>query len=631
MSRQSLQNKPSESMKNQTSKKMRQLLLENERLKALVKRQDIILASIPDIIMELDSDRKYTWTNSAGLEFFGEDVVGKKDVEYFEGERIRNVIIQPLFSVTEKLTYVESWQRRKDGVIRLLAWWYRALDDGYGSMTGSIGMARDITEQKLAEQELERYRDHLEEMVKVRTFDLGHAVAAANAANQAKSVFLTNMSHEIRTPMNAVLGFAQLLQRDASLSPESRNRVATILKSGEHLLAIINEILEMSRIEAGRVELRTQSVDLHALLNDLGVMFRMRADEKKLFFTLDIATDLQHSILVDLSKLRQVLINLLGNAVKFTKAGSITLRAFAVESARIAIEVQDSGIGITADEQSKLFRPFERTRSGEQAAGGTGLGLAISREYARLMGGDITVTSNVGEGSCFRFEFPVEVTDKVQIAVKQSCRVSGLVPGQGEIRVLVVDDLKENRELLREMLEPLGFVIDEAASSEEAIEKIPVFSPRIILMDQVMPGMNGSEATSILRVTHSKESLAIIGVTASTFEDEKKQFLDSGLNSCIAKPFREQELYDVLSRYAGVLFETEAYAELSVMQQYVELPTLEKMSAEWRKALSEALTRKNITRIKNLGEEARLNDPVLADWLLERIARYDMDGLKKLG
>ena len=292
--------------------------------------------------------------------------------------------------------------------------------------------------------------------------------------------------------MNAVLGFSQLLERDPSLSPAAKEKVSTIMKSGEHLLAIINDILEMSRIEAGRVEMRVESVDMHALLDDLAVMFRMRAEGKGLSFALESAADLPRYIVADLGKLRQVMINLLGNAVKFTKEGSILLRAFSAGSDRIAIDVQDSGIGITPEEQAKLFRPFERLRSGEQAAGGTGLGLAISREYAHLMGGEISVTSVAGEGSCFRFVFSAPVSEEAPASAVTPRHVTALAPGQGEIRILVVDDIGTNRELLRGMLEPLGFIVDEAIDGSEAIEKVNALKPRIILWIRLCPVWMGA-------------------------------------------------------------------------------------------------------------------------------------------
>jgi len=494
---------------------------------------------------------------------------------------------------------------------------------------GEMGLARKSAEE--ANMELQTHHLHLEEVVEKRTAELLLARDAANAASRAKSQFLTNMSHEIRTPMNAVLGFAQLLERDPSLSPVARNKVATIVKSGEHLLSIINDILEMSRIEVGRIELWQQPVDLASLLDDLAVMFRMRAEGKELTFDLDCAPGLPHHIMADLGKLRQVLINLLGNAVKFTTTGSILLRAFPVGSDRIVIEVHDSGIGITPEELDTIFRPFERTRSGQQAAGGTGLGLTISREYAQLMGGEISVESLSGKGSCFRFEFFGPMTSLLPASAETSRRVTRLASGQGEIRILVADDHSVNRELLRGMLEPLGFIVEEAADGREVLEKSRIQPPRIILMDLVMPGMDGAEATRILRATHPQESLAIIGITASAFEREKQQFIDAGINAYIAKPFREQQLYDLLARHAGIQFEFEESEALADVLAGPELPSLDKMSPDWRDEFRQVLARNNITRIRKLGEEAKERDPLLSAWLLERVGLYDMDGLKKLG
>jgi len=609
-------------------RKLAELKVSEERFRTLVN-------TIPDLIWLKDADGIYLSCNRMFERFFGaveEEIVGKSDYDFVDRDLADSFREHDRTAMAAgKPTSNEEWITfADDGHRALLETTKTPMYDAEGTLIGVLGVARDITERKRAADELEFHHQHLEELVKERTAELLLARDAANAANQAKSMFLANMSHEIRTPMNAVLGFAQLLERDPDLSFQARNKVATIMKSGEHLLAIINDILEMSRIEAARVELREETLDLHTLLDDLTVMFRLRAEEKGLTFTLNIAPDLPRYIVADLGKLRQVLINLLGNAVKFTKQGSITLYACCVGIDRIAVEVQDTGIGITPEEHEKLFRPFERTRSGEQAAGGTGLGLVISREYAHLMEGDITVASAADEGSCFRFEFHAPVSVVTPAVAATAHRITGLVPGQGELHVLIVDDQKSNRMLLRGMLEPFGFVVDDATDGQEAIVKASLQKPRIILMDLVMPVMDGSEATRILRRKYPKESLAIIGITASAFETEKQRFLGAGINAYIAKPFREQQLYDLLAHHAGVLFETEDAAGTTDMRQDAEPPTLARMSSEWRAAFQQALARKNITRIRKLGEEAKERDPVLSAWLLERAGLYDLDSLIKL-
>jgi PAS domain S-box-containing protein len=500
--------------------------------------------------------------------------------------------------------------------------------DSSGSPFAVCGIAMDVSDRKRVETELGEYRKHLEELVRQRTSEMEEARNAAETANQARGRFLANMSHEIRTPLNAVLGFAQLLEHDPLLSPQGRDKLRTIMKSGECLLSIINDVLAMARIEAGRIELRAIPVDLNELFHDLDAMFRLRAEEKGLSFASDCAESLPRFISADLGKLRQVLINLLGNAIKFTMYGSITMRAFPAEDDRIAIEIEDSGIGISPEELDSLFEPFVRSSSGADAAGGTGLGLAISREYAHLMDGEITVTSSIAAGSCFRFEFRAPASAPQPHFGSTHPRVIGLAPGQGGLRVLIVDDQSDNRYLLRTMLEPLGFDVDEACGGSEAIEKTRSRLPRIIFMDMVMPGMDGAEATRELRSSFPVGSLTIIGISASAFENQKNYFLESGIDAFIAKPFLKQELFDKLARHAGVRFVTEDL--LAVMPAGEALPTLERMSAGWLERFSLALSRGNITLIRQLAEEARESDPALSAYLQNRADLYDLAGLEKL-
>ena len=291
--------------------------------------------------------------------------------------------------------------------------------------------------------------------------------------------------------------------------------------------------------------------------------------------------------------------------------------------------MQDSGPGISSQEVEKLFRPFEQVTTGDQAAGGSGLGLAISREYARMLGGDITVVSTVGEGSCFCLDFPAPVSVELPFSADPPRRIIGLAPGQEEIRVLIVDDHDVNRGLLREMLQPLGFVVAEAVDGKEAMEKSLAETPRIIRLDLVMPGMSGGEATRILRSMPGNDSLAIIGITASAFEEARLDFLASGIDACISKPFQQEELLNLLAEHAGVCFESEE-PEAATVEQKKPVPTLDNMSLAWREAFQQALGRRNITRVRELANEAQHADAALSAWLLVRAGRYDLEEMKEL-
>ena len=618
-------------------KPYQELLVTNDKLRQQHDVLSNIMNSIPQSIFWKNEESVYLGCNQVFSRRAGladpDDIVGKVDFELpwssQEAEGYRADDREVMANYTPKRHIIET-QRQPDGSTIWVDTTKIPLTDASAKVTGVLGIYEDITLRKQTELELLQHREHLQELVQERTSELLLARDAAEAANQAKSVFLANMSHEIRTPMNAVIGFAQLLEHDPSLSSEAHDKVATIMKSGEHLLAIINDILEMSRIESGRIEMHCQALDLYELLNDLAVMVRLQTDKKGVSFTLDLSDGCPRYIVADLSKLRQILVNLLGNAVKFTKQGYIILRSTVSGGNRLVIEVQDSGIGIPVAEQQKLFHPFERTCGGEQTAGGTGLGLAISRKYARLMGGEVTVTSVADSGSCFRFEFPAPEAEDPPALLETPRRVVGLAPGQGEIRVLVVDDQSANRQLLRAMLTPLGFLVEEALGGEEAIDKVRATAPRIILMDLIMPGMDGVEATRILRRSYPMESLAIIGISASAFTFDKQHFLDAGLNGFIGKPFREQELYKFLTCHAGVIFNYEEDSVSSAAQVGMSPPALDQIPSEWLELFRQALARNNITRIRKLAEEIRGIDSDLASWLLELVSRYDLEGLKRL-
>jgi CheY-like chemotaxis protein len=395
-------------------------------------------------------------------------------------------------------------------------------------------------------------------------------------ANRAKSVFLANMSHEIRTPMNAILGFSQLMLRDQDLTPRQCQYLGTINRSGEHLLALINDILEMSKIEAGRTTLNTSTFDLTVLLKDLEMMFRVRTDEKRLSFCVEIIGDVPQYIETDINKLRQVFINVLGNAAKFTEQGGIAVRVRAVRDCAagpcLRVEIEDTGPGISLEEQDKLFRHFEQTKTGQQAGTGTGLGLAISREFVRLMAGTITVSSEVGKGSVFVIQLPLKEGEAQAVHAKEKPRhVLSLQPGQPACRILIADDVEDNRQLLAQLLEPIGFEIRLATNGAEAVREFEQWQPCLILMDFRMPVMDGHEAIRQIRAMPGGKEPKIIAVTASAMDENRQELMEIGADDFIGKPFREMELFEKIHAHVGVQYVYADHPKPAAEEELAEL------------------------------------------------------------
>ncbi len=363
--------------------------------------------------------------------------------------------------------------------------------------------------------------------------------------------------------MNAILGFSQLMLRDQDLTPRQCQYLETINRSGEHLLALINDILEMSKIEAGRTTLNLSTFDLPVLLKDLEMMFRVRTDEKKLAFSVEMIGDVPQYIVADVNKLRQVFINVLGNAVKFTEQGGIVLRVRADRASStgpvLQVEIEDTGPGISPDDQNKLFRHFEQTKTGQQTGTGTGLGLAISQEFVRLMGGAITVNSQVDKGSVFKIHLPLKEGDAQAVQAKDKPRqVLKLLPGQPTCRVLIADDIEDNRQLLAQLLGPVGFAIRLAVNGAEAVQAFEDWRPHLILMDFRMPVMDGHEAIHRIRAMDGGNVPKIIAVTASAMDENRQELMKIGADDFLSKPFREAELFLKIRTHLGVEY---IYAE----------------------------------------------------------------------
>ncbi|MBF0259814.1 MAG: transporter substrate-binding domain-containing protein [Desulfamplus sp.] len=461
---------------------------------------------------------------------------------------------------------------------------------------------------------------------------------AAEAANRAKSVFLANMSHELRTPLTAIMGFARVMIRSRTLPKEHLENAGIITRSGEHLLTLINQVLDLSKIEAGRATLNSKGFDLHNLLNDIEDLFSMRAQEKHLKLLFERSPGLPRYIVTDEVKLRQVLINLLNNAVKFTKEGGIAVRVkckesdFKLSEPTVCFEIEDTGPGIAPDESDKLFEAFLQTKSGQDSQEGTGLGLAISRKFVQLMGGDITVQSEVGKGSLFSFQIKAKITESSSINVREPTRrIIALEPGQPVYRLLIVDDKSDNRRLLVTLLAPLGFELKEAANGQEAVLTSEKWEPHLILMDMRMPVIDGYEATRQIKDTIKGQSIAIIAVTASAFEEERAMVLSAGCNDFVRKPFREEEIFQMMNKHLGIRFvwEEDVPEELKSVKKEIEKPLsmhlMENLSSELLSALEQAAIRGDSPAIELLIDEIRSIDGSLADALKDLSDNFEYD------
>ncbi|MEY4544814.1 MAG: hypothetical protein RL685_1009, partial [Pseudomonadota bacterium] len=433
---------------------------------------------------------------------------------------------------------------------------YTVRDPG-GRPLRMVGINWDVTEQLETERELREHRDHLEDLVRNRTLALHQAKEQADAANSAKSTFLASMSHEIRTPMNAVLGFGQLMERENDLSPRDRDRLSKIMSAGYHLLELINNVLEMSKIEAGRMEVKDATFDLHGAIAHVDAMVRKGMEDRGLAFVTTGTESLPRYVRSDVAKLRQILINLLSNSAKFTAAGSVTLRAsaegLADGHAQLRFAVTDTGVGIAAHELERVFEPFVQTESGIRKQTGTGLGMSISRDFARLLGGDLTVQSTPGVGTTFQVELRVTVGSRSELVESQVADGRRVDVAQGRrLTILIVDDQEDNRTFLREVLLSAGINVFEAENGAVAVARFVEVTPDLIFMDVKMPGMDGVEATLRIRQLPEGKHVPIVMLSASVFDDERQAVLQTGGNQFIAKPFQVADIWNALEQHLGV-------------------------------------------------------------------------------
>ena len=455
--------------------------------------------------------------------------------------------------------------------------------------------------------ERERKLVALVDLLRYNERALLEAKERAEAASQAKSIFLSNMSHELRTPLNAVIGFSHLMATSDSLSDEDKKKVAIINRSGSHLLTLINSVLDLSKIEAGRVELMDEVTDVDSLVRELVDMLSPRAEKAGLSLALTIEGSFPH-VRVDPIKLRQVLVNLIGNAIKFTREGGVAVFVNGVRAdenrVHLDFAVSDTGIGIAADDQDKIFDPFVQIVTHATSAG-TGLGLPISKEYLKLLGSELHLESEPGRGSTFRFSLSLPVAEVPPLGSATCGKVIGLDPADQGRKILIVEDDPDSRALLAMMLRPLGFDLAEAEDGLAALDQVEQFEPALVIMDWRMPRLDGLEATRRIRARRGGVQPKILMFSASVFEEQRQVALDAGVDDFLRKPLQDEFLYAAIERLLGVVFlraaprEPESGNEPALSTQ-VEVDELRALTPLQRQAIAAAVTELNADKLQQV-------------------------------
>lgn len=503
------------------------------------------------------------------------------------------------------------------------------------SRIAAISVMEDANHQKKAAEEANR---ELEKEIKTRKETEKELITAkkdAEYANRSKSIFLANMSHELRTPLNAIMGFSELLAKSPKILEEQKKTLDIIHKSGDHLLKLINDVLDLAKIEAGKILLENNPFDLGTVVNESLDLMTQRAGAKGLKMELDQTSSFPRYITSDAGKIRQIIINYLSNAVKYTKEGGIKV-ILATRDNMLHIEVSDSGVGIAKEDIQKVFEPFVQV-GGSSSKTGTGLGLAITKQFVELLGGSVGVESELGKGSSFWAFIPykeAKACDVKALAKEISKEVLGLEEKQKSTKVLIVEDQAENRILLKSILETLGLQIKEAVNGKEAVEQFQSWQPDFIWMDRRMPLMNGEEATKRIRELPGGKQVKIVALTASAFHEEKIKIMESGMDDFVAKPYRSSEIYECMKKHLGLDYiykqdEQSAFKELVSFSSEELEQELRKLDQKLLDELYDNALLMDSEEIKAVLDKIKLKNEHLEEILGEMVDNYDYQNILK--